>query len=216
MIIDRLLTIPSAPASGDELPIERGTNAYKIDYNALADAIVAKTQSGLAIIVNGDTASMAVPVGGYAYIRNNTHGLAEGLYTNTSSSVFPVSGGTANSSVFTAVSGGMGAEITSIKSKISPTAYSQATNGIRYRKLGNIVMITGENWNTDISSTITTILPVEYRPSRPLTFSGVDGETAQNVIAISVDSNGNLSVRNYNSDASLHKGYTFTATYIVD
>lgn len=72
----------------------------------LADDVGA-TQSGLAIIVDGDTAAMAVPVGDYAYIRNNTHGLAEGLYTNTSSGAFPVSGGTANSTIFTAVSGGV-------------------------------------------------------------------------------------------------------------
>ena len=64
------------------------------------------TQSGLAIIVDGDTASMAVPVGGYAYIKNNTHGLAEGLYTNTSSGAFPASGGTADGTVFTVVGGG--------------------------------------------------------------------------------------------------------------
>ena len=63
-------------------------------------------EDGLAIIVDGDTCTTAVPVGGYAYIKNNTHGLAEGLYTNTSASTFPTSGGAANSSVFTAVSGG--------------------------------------------------------------------------------------------------------------
>ena len=38
MIINDL-PILSSPASGDELPIERGTNTYKIDYNALATAI---------------------------------------------------------------------------------------------------------------------------------------------------------------------------------
>ncbi len=147
MIIDRLLPLPSAPASGDELAIERGVNAYKIDYDAFAAAIIAQytknnlttatpgyaldarqgktlndaiaaTQSGVAIIVNGDTASMAVPVGGYAYIKNNTHGLTEGLYKNTSSSAFPTSGGTANSSVFTAVSGGIGSEVLSLKNTI--------------------------------------------------------------------------------------------------
>lgn len=63
-------------------------------------------QSGLAIIVDGDTASLAVPVRGYAYIKNNTHGLAEGLYTNTSSAAFPASGGTADGMVFSTVSGG--------------------------------------------------------------------------------------------------------------
>lgn len=64
------------------------------------------TMKSIAIIVSGDRASMAVPVGGYAYIKNNTHGLAEGLYTNTSSAAFPTVGGTADSAVFTAVSGG--------------------------------------------------------------------------------------------------------------
>lgn len=42
MIIDRLLPLPSAPTSGDELAIERGVNAYKIDYDALAAAIIAQ------------------------------------------------------------------------------------------------------------------------------------------------------------------------------
>ena len=95
-VIDDTLTntgeAADAKAVGDEISDVRNT------LNHLED--------GLAIIVNGDTCSTAVPVGGYAYIKNNTHGLAEGLYTNTSASAFPTSGGTANSSVFTAVSGG--------------------------------------------------------------------------------------------------------------
>lgn len=62
--------------------------------------------SAIAITVDGDTASMAVPVGGYAYIKNNTHGLADGNYTNTSSAAFPASGGTADGTVFAAISGG--------------------------------------------------------------------------------------------------------------
>lgn len=72
----------------------------------LVDNSLTGTQRGLAIIVDGDLCDVAVPVGGYAYIRNNTHGLAEGLYTNTSASAFPTTGGTADSTVFTAVSGG--------------------------------------------------------------------------------------------------------------
>ena len=56
--------------------------------------------SGISIIVDGDTATSAIAPGEYAYIKNNTHGLAEGVYYNSSSSSFPVSGGTANSSVF--------------------------------------------------------------------------------------------------------------------
>lgn len=59
--------------------------------------------AGLAYIVDGDTANAAVPAGAYAYIKNNTHSLADGYYQNTSASSFPVSGGTADSTVFTAV-----------------------------------------------------------------------------------------------------------------
>lgn len=75
-------------------------------------------QDGLAIIVDGDTCSVAVPAGGYAYVKNNTHGLSEGLYKNTSGSAFPVSGGSATSSVFTPVPAGLGGEVTSLNSKL--------------------------------------------------------------------------------------------------
>lgn len=70
-----------------------------------ANRAVAKADS-IAIIVDGDTAKTAVTPGAYAYIKNNTHGLAEGLYKNKSSSAFPTSGGTADGTVFEAVSGG--------------------------------------------------------------------------------------------------------------
>lgn len=41
MIIDGL-PVMSSPQSGDEIPIERGTATYKIDYDALATAIISK------------------------------------------------------------------------------------------------------------------------------------------------------------------------------
>ena len=56
--------------------------------------------SGISIIVDGDAATAEIAPGEYAYIKNNTHGLAEGIYYNSSSSAFPVSGGTASSAVF--------------------------------------------------------------------------------------------------------------------
>ena len=80
----------------------------------ISDAI-AKADAGLAIIVSGDSCTQAVPAGGYAYIKNNTHGLAEGLYKNKSSSSFPTSGGTANSTVFEAVSDGIANALNSKK-----------------------------------------------------------------------------------------------------
>ena len=84
------------------------------DTHAQIQNQIGDLQEGLAIIVDGDTASMAVPSGGYAYIRNNTHGLAEGLYKNLSNSAFPTTGGTASSSVFSAISNGGMNEMKSI------------------------------------------------------------------------------------------------------
>lgn len=72
--------------------------------NTAQNTAITALENGIAIIVTGDTASATVPVNGYAYIRNNNHGLAEGLYINTSASAFPQTGGTADNTVFTAVS----------------------------------------------------------------------------------------------------------------
>lgn len=103
------------PNLGLTLPIGTENVSRQVinDNNTIIDTAVgdtngaiAKLQEGLAIIVDGDTCSVAVPVGGYAYIKNNTHSLTEGLYKNTSASAFPTSGGTADNTVFTAVSGG--------------------------------------------------------------------------------------------------------------
>jgi hypothetical protein len=104
--------------------ISAGTNCSQTTVGAELVGIkntLTKLEDGLAIIVDGDTCSMAVPAGGYAYIKNNTHGLADGLYTNTSSSAFPVSGGTADSTVFTADSGG---GLNSLKNSLNPTIIS--------------------------------------------------------------------------------------------
>jgi hypothetical protein len=106
-------------------------NSSTVTGNTVTDALdnlktsLNHLEGGLAIIVNGDTCSTAVPVGGYAYVKNNTHGLAEGLYANTSASAFPTSGGTANSSVFTAVSdGGLNSLKNSFNSRKLITVYS--------------------------------------------------------------------------------------------
>ena len=76
-------------------------------------------ENGLAVIVDGDSCSQAVPVGGFAYIRNNEHGLDDGLYKNTSNAAFPVSGGTADDTVFTSVSGGIGAEVSALNGNLT-------------------------------------------------------------------------------------------------
>lgn len=104
-----------APAAGDQDKVLKGNGTWGTVANTTP------LQEGLAIIVDGDTCITAVPVGGYAYIKNNTHSLPEGLYKNTSASAFPVSGGTADSTVFTAVSGGALNEIADNKFHIGDT-----------------------------------------------------------------------------------------------
>ena len=80
--------------------------------NGLAETVSNQSQqidnvkAGIAIIVNGDTATQEVPAGGYAYIKNNTHELTEGLYRNKTTGAFPVTGGTADSTIFESVSNG--------------------------------------------------------------------------------------------------------------
>lgn len=85
---------------------QREINAALVQADSDLSGAITSVEKGLAIIVTGDTCSTAVPSGGYAYIKNNTHGLTEGLYRNKSTSAFPTSGGTANSTVFEAVSTG--------------------------------------------------------------------------------------------------------------
>ena len=60
-------------------------------------------KDGLVILVSGDEASAAVPADGLVYVVNNTHGLTEGFYFNSSGAEFPTTGGTADTDSFTAV-----------------------------------------------------------------------------------------------------------------
>lgn len=59
MIIDGLPVLAS-PASGDEIPIERGTTTYKIDYDALASAIIAKLGGDPVTLQHGGTGANTV------------------------------------------------------------------------------------------------------------------------------------------------------------
>lgn len=84
-------------------------NITQLQTNLAAETTRAQTaetniEKGIAIIVTGDTAAAAIPAGHYAYIKNNTHGLAEGLYTAVAA--FPTTGGTADSTAFSLVNNG--------------------------------------------------------------------------------------------------------------
>ena len=112
--------------TGTGTSVEDDISALSGQIGDVATAL-GNTEAGLAIIVSGDTCAVAVPAGGYAYVKNNTHGLSEGLYRNKTSSAFPTSGGTANSTVFEAVSDGisnaLNAKITPLDNTIKRKSY---------------------------------------------------------------------------------------------
>ena len=90
---------------GDVTNIQGDISDIQDDITDLQTAIanVGPSGDGLAYIVDGDTANASVPKGAYAFLKNNTHGLADGFYENVSSGAFPTTGGTATSSIFSAV-----------------------------------------------------------------------------------------------------------------
>ena len=111
--------------------------------------------------MTGDSASAAVPSGAYAYIKNNTHSLADGYYQNTSASAFPVSGGTADSTVFTAVPAegvlnALNNKIVNVSSTAAGTVAVQAVSKIGKAVFGcidvNLTSAVGQDtWATNIA-----------------------------------------------------------------
>lgn len=74
MIIDNLPTIPSTVTTGDELAVERGTTTYKIDYNALAAAILdGAVTKQLSTISDCNDNTLQVSDGMIHYYRTNSN-----------------------------------------------------------------------------------------------------------------------------------------------
>lgn len=84
------------------LPDAGGLN-YVLAQIGDTETAINAIERGLVTVVDGDTATSAVPVGALAYLKNNTHNLQEGIYANISNAPFPTTGGTADSTVFSAV-----------------------------------------------------------------------------------------------------------------
>ena len=105
MIIDNLTSLPSTITTGDELPVERGTTTYKIDYNALAAAILAHALPNDDIVSTArgsveKNQSVDITVGstGVCLIfiqRNNSGGAIYGVNGNVLTPYITVSGVTA-------------------------------------------------------------------------------------------------------------------------
>ena len=120
----------------------------KFDFGLINDQIkthsdqIVNLQNATAYIVNGDTAPTSLPVSTYAYIKNNTHGLSEGLY-KVKGSAFPATGGTADATAFEAVSGGgLNAINYSLSNLIKTASVTGTTSGtgsllagVSYRKV---------------------------------------------------------------------------------
>ena len=96
---DSSLTYASGTV-GEELSSQRNT------LTQLDDTTEA-LENGIAYIVDGDNSTTTIPAGSFAYLKNNTHGLPEGLYTNANAP-FPSGGGTAaDSNIFIASPGAL-------------------------------------------------------------------------------------------------------------
>ena len=136
---------------------------------------ISSLQNGLAIIVDGDTCATAVPAGGYAYIKNNTHGLTDGLYKNTSGSAFPTSGGTASSSIFTAEpTGGLNAlnskmtvQTINLSASVSYSSFTPTVCKYGNIVIGSISIVTTQAVN-DQSTFITGFPAPRQNPQLPV------------------------------------------------
>lgn len=85
------------------LPDAGGLN-YVLSQIKDTDTAIDAIERGLVIVVDGNNATSAVPVGALAYLKNNENGLQEGMYANISNAPYPTTGGTADANVFSAVS----------------------------------------------------------------------------------------------------------------
>lgn len=103
--VEQALTANASAISAETNRATAQETVLSNNIQGQSDKIV-ELQKNLAILVNGDVAETAVPAGKYAYLINNTHGLSDGLYVNSSGSAFPVSGGTADNTVFTKAENG--------------------------------------------------------------------------------------------------------------
>lgn len=167
-------------------------------------------QEGIAIIVDGDTASVAVPVGGYAYVKNNTHGLTEGVYKNTSSSAFPVTGGTADATVFTIIPDGGFNQIPKIET-VSVTAINQNASVQAY-KYGYVLIVVIPSTGAIPQSTWTTVatLNINYNVIQATAIVPTAGVDNFGQLKLNADGTLQAYQKNSSSPASFYGGTLIT------
>lgn len=105
---------------------------------------------------------------------------------------------------------------TSLNNLTNDTGWIDLSSGLSYRKKGNTVSIVIDNstlalndWNTLGD------LPEGLYPTKHTPFIGYDGQTATELVALSVNTAGKVSAKNFNGDYASHKGVEASVTYIV-
>jgi hypothetical protein len=157
-----------ATVTGAGLPVSGS------DSTTIAQS-VENLSGGIAIVAVGNTHD-AIAQGQYVYIRE--HGtLAEGLYKATAAIA---TNGTLSVSNVSAVSGGLGAEVSSLNSKIAANSGSiesyKASNITRLKgtisKINNLVIVVGK-WTGSARNTDTILtIPTGYRPPSAVNGAG--------------------------------------------
>ena len=161
------LTKPAYNESADVAVIN--TNMDTVDEVMGKNQNLAKgAQGAIAIVADGDT-HVAITAGQYVYVRNNTHSLAEGLYTASSN---VSANANITSSNMTAVTGG---GLNALNSKLAWTSFTlTAESGYGWHDDGsksNGLFTNIEGYINKINTAITftttvATIPSGHRPSQ--------------------------------------------------
>lgn len=147
---------------------------------------VSTVQSELAIIVDGDNAAATINPNKCAYLKNNTHGLTEGVYINTNVAAFPTGGGTAaDSTYFTPVSGGalngivdLIYPVGSIYMSVASTSPALLFGGTWEQIKDTFLLSAGDSYNNgDTGGEATHILTESELPSHNHSIPALSGST---------------------------------------
>ena len=189
-------------------------------------------KAGLVILVSGDEASAAVPADGLVYVANNTHGLNEGFYFNSSGAIFPPTGGTADADSFTAVNNILNALQTAIStlgsddivndSTVTGTSVTDALDAVKNTlsqletNVGKILpVITGTTNNSGYTINTGDYFEANgslYKANASIPINGAwsSSATAQTSTAVN-DLKNTLSPSAYTAPTNLGSGVTVTA-----
>ncbi len=169
-------------------------------------------EHAIGVVVDGDTASPSgVSAGAYVYVKNNTHGLSDGMYITKTA--FPTSGGTANSSVFEAASYGAMNSATSNKVGVPNTTYINSDSYSVSRRFGRIAVAVGSNIKPTQNITGTTAFITGLDPAYAVTYFPMISTDGTSVARAYINTTGEIHI--FWSTMTTGKEYYFNASYIT-